>query len=218
MRAGAPALVWAMAAAFVAIEATLTASDLGYLPQGLRFEVYRRFAFFDLYFEAFISGQNVPASFWWSFLTHALLHGGLLHLAMNTAVFLALGTHMTRAVGAPAMLGLFVLTAAAGALAFGAIADTGLNFVPMVGASGALFGFLGAMKRWEWRYVTAYDLPRRRFWTTVAALAAVNVLLSVGLSGDGGGVAWEAHLGGFIAGWLAAGLVSPARGMWIGPI
>lgn len=214
---GAPPLVWAMAAAFVALEATLTLGDFGVLPRGLRWSVYRHVAFYDIYFEAARSGQNVPLSFYWSFVTHAFFHGGFLHLAMNTAVFMALGAHFCRAVGEGAMLALFFGTAAFGALFFGLIADTGLEFVPMVGASGALFGFLGAMKRWEWRYVTAHALPRRRFWSTIIALAAVNVLLSVGL-GDGGGVAWEAHLGGFVGGWFAAGLMTPRRGYAIGPI
>lgn len=217
MRTGAAPVVLVMAGAFVAIEAVLAASDFGLLPRGLRFAAYRQFAFFDLYFEAALSGQTVRAQLVWSLVTHAFLHGGLLHLAMNTAVFVALGSHLCRAVGEGAMLALFVATAAAGAVTFGLIADTGLQFIPMVGASGALFGFLGAMKRWEWRYIRGADLPRRRFWSTVLALVAVNVLLSFGF-GDGGGVAWEAHLGGFVAGWVAGGFISPRRGMWIGPI
>lgn len=206
-----------MAALFVIIELTLQASDLGFLPRGLRFSAYRAFAFYDIYFEAFRSGQLVPGEFYFSFFTHAFLHGGMLHLAMNTAVFLALGAHMTHAIGERATVALFFATAFGGALFFGLIADTGLNFVPMVGCSGALFGFLGAMKRWEWRYVTAHDLPRRRFWSTVSALVLVNVVLSVGFGG-GGGVAWEAHLGGFVTGWFAAGLLTPRRGSAIGPI
>ncbi|PIY74221.1 MAG: rhomboid family intramembrane serine protease [Rhodobacterales bacterium CG_4_10_14_0_8_um_filter_70_9] len=217
MKTGAPPLVWAMAGAFIAIEGVLTASDLGLAPQGLRFAAYRAFAFFDIYFDAMLAGRAVPAQLWWSLVTHAFLHGGLLHLAMNTAVFLALGAHLTRAVGEAGMLALFFGTAVAGALLFGLLADTGPSFVPMVGASGALFGFLGAMKRWEWRYLAAHDLPRRRFWSTVLALTAVNVVLSLGF-GDGGGVAWQAHLGGFLAGWFAAPLMTPRRGMAIGPI
>lgn len=217
MKGGAPALVWAMAGVFIAVEAVLAASDIGLAPPGLRLAAYRRFAFFDIYFDAMRAGHAVPAQLWWSFVTHAFLHGGMLHLAMNTAVFLALGAHLTRAVGEAAMLALFFGSAIAGALLFGMLADTGPSFVPMVGASGALFGFLGAMKRWEWRYLAAHDLPKRRFWSTVLALTAVNVLLSLGFA-DGGGVAWQAHLGGFLAGWLAAPLMTPRRGMAIGPI
>ncbi|TVQ56368.1 MAG: rhomboid family intramembrane serine protease [Rhodobacteraceae bacterium] len=218
MRNGAPPVVWAFAAIFLAIELMLTASDVGYLPRGWRFAAYQRFAFFDLFFEAFRSGQNVPINFYWSFVTHAFLHGGFAHLGMNTVVFLALGAHMCRAVGEAAMVGLFFLTAAGGALAFGLIANTGLAFIPMVGASGALFGFLGAIKRWEWRYVREHHLPTRRFWSTILALVLINVILSVGVGFGGGGVAWEAHFGGFVAGWLAAGLLTPRRGAAIGPI
>ncbi|SDZ89624.1 rhomboid family intramembrane serine protease [Rubrimonas cliftonensis] len=216
MRTGAPPIVWAMAAVFVVLETTLTLSDIGVLPRGLRWTVYRYVAFYDIYFEAWRSGQNVPLAFYWSFVSHAFFHGGMLHLAMNTGVFLALGTHLCRAVGERAMLALFLGAAVVGALFFGLVADTGLEFVPMVGASGGLFGFLGAMKRWEWRHVVAHALPRRRFWSTILALTAVNVLLSVSLTG--GGVAWEAHLGGFIGGWLAGGLLTPRRGFAIGPI
>ena len=207
-----------MAGAFVAIELALTASDLGLLSPGLRFRAYRAFAFFDIYFEAFLSGQTPPLQFWPSFATHAFLHGGMLHLLMNTAIFLALGGHVVHATSERAMMALFFGSAVAGALLFGLIADTGLEFVPMVGASGAIFGFLGAMKRWEWRYVSSHQLPQRRFWTTVLAFAAVNVLLSAGFGPDGGGVAWEAHLGGFLAGWFAGGRLQPRRGFAIGPI
>jgi membrane associated rhomboid family serine protease len=217
VKGGAPPVIWAFAAVFALIELLLTASDFGLIGRGLRFPVYNAFAFFDLYFEAWRAGVSPPVEFWWSFVTHAFLHGGMLHMLMNTAVFLALGAHLCRAVGERATVALFFGCAIAGALAFGLIADTGRNFVPMVGASGAIFGFLGAMKRWEWRYVSANGLPRRRFWSTMLGLVVVNLLLSVGLGG-GGGVAWEAHLGGFVAGWLAGGALTPRRGTAIGPI
>jgi membrane associated rhomboid family serine protease len=218
VKPGAPAVIWLFAAIFAGIEALLTASDFGLAPRGLRQGFYLLFAFYDFWFESWRAGEGAPVTLWWSFLTHAFLHGGFAHMAMNTVVFVALGAHLCRAVGELATLLLFAGCAVGGALAFGLIADTGAQFVPMVGASGALFGFLGAMKRWEWRYVTAYDLPKRRFWRTIIALAGVNVLLTVGFASAGGGVAWEAHLGGFVAGWLAAGALTPRRGMAIGPI
>lgn len=216
MKGGAPATVWAMAAVFLGLEALFQASDIGLLAQGWRWAAYRHFAFFDLWFEAWRTGQPAPAAFYWSFITHAFLHGGLLHVGMNTVVFLALGAHMTRAVGTGWMLAVFAATAVTGALFFGLIADTGPNFVPMVGASGAIFGFLGAMKRWEWAYVWENRLPQTRFWRTMAALFVVNLILSAGVVE--GGVAWEAHLGGFCAGWAIATFLRPRRGTAIGPI
>ena len=217
MSSGAPPLVWSLVALIVGIEALLQLSDMGVLPPGLRLWAYQRFAFHDLYFEAARSGQQVPLGFYLSFATHAFLHGGMAHLLMNSVVLLALGAHVSRAVGQVTTLLLFLGTAVCGALLFGLIADTGMSFVPMVGCSGALFGFLGAMKRWEWRYLRANALPKRRFWSTIFALVLINVLLSLASVG-GGGVAWEAHLGGFLGGWLAGGATTPRRGAAIGPI
>lgn len=212
MRGGAPASIWAMAAVFVGIEL------LCQLSPALRAQLYGLFAFYDAEFEAVLSGQTPRLRFFWSFVTHAFLHGGIAHVGMNTVVFLALGAHLCRAIGERTTFMLFFGTAAAGALVFGLIADTGVWPVPMVGASGALFGFLGAMKRWEWRYVSLNGLPRRRFWSTMGALIAVNVLLTLGVGLEGAGVAWEAHLGGFVAGWVAGGVTTPRRGTAIGPI
>jgi membrane associated rhomboid family serine protease len=88
----------------------------------------------------------------------------------------------------------------------------------MVGASGGIFGMLGTMKRWEWRFLREHGLPKRRFWTTVIVFALINVVLSFGSGIAGGGIAWEAHLGGFVVGWLAGGFVTPRNGAWVGPI
>jgi membrane associated rhomboid family serine protease len=71
----------------------------------------------------------------------------------------------------------------------------------MVGASGAVFAFLGLWIVWDWRRHLAAGAPVGPVARRVVVLALLNVLLYVGL---GGMLAWEAHLGGFLAG-LAAG-------------
>lgn len=218
MRRGAPPLVWALAGIFVAIELLLYASDTGLIGQGLRRFAYDRFAFFAIVFRALASGQALPLDSYLRFVSHAFLHGGFLHLFMNTAIFLALGAHLGRAVGQGATLLLFLGSAVAGAVGFGLLTSEAQQFVPMVGASGGIFGMLGAMKRWEWRHINRFELPKRRFWTTVIVFVAINVVLSLGAGMGGGGVAWEAHLGGFVAGWLAAGALTPRPGTAIGPI
>lgn len=218
LRRGAPRGVWAFAIAFIAIEAVLYASDIGLLPGGLRLWAYDRFGFHAILFHAIESGQNLPWFLYISFVSHAFLHGGFLHLAMNTAIFLALGAHLGRAVGGVTTLGLFLGCAVGGAVAFGLLTTQAQQFVPMVGASGGIFGMLGAMKRWEWRFISRNNLPKRRFWTTVLVFAGINVVLSVGTGFGGGGVAWEAHLGGFVLGWFAAGFLTPRDGAWIGPV
>lgn len=218
MRRGAPPVVWALAVAFLAIEVTLYLSDIGILPRGMRGWAYRHFAFYAIVVRAAESGQQIPASYYWTFVTHAFLHGGFLHVVMNSAIFLALGAHLGRAVGSAVTVLIFLGSAVAGALGFALLTSESQQFVPMVGASGGIFGMLGAMKCWEWRHVSRLGLPKRRFWSTIIAFVAINVLLSVFSGLAGGGVAWEAHLGGFVAGWIAATVLTPRPGTWVGPI
>jgi len=133
------------------------------------------------------------------FVSHAFLHGGFLHMAMNTAVLLGLGRFVGERYGPGAILPTFLAGAVAGAAAFGLISTSPL---PMVGASGAVFAFLGVWTVWDWKRLRERRLPTRPVAVRVATLAGLNLLFFVGLSGM---LAWEAHLGGFLAG-VAIGL------------
>lgn len=204
---GPPAVVWSLAGVFVLAELAFQLSEAGVFGgPDLRWTVFLRLAFFDVYFDGALQGYGVPAWFWSSTLTYAFLHGGLLHLFMNGAIFLALGGALARALGAARFLILFAVTAIGASVFFGLIAEAQ---GPLVGASGVIFGFFGAMKRWEWRWLMATGASRRRFWGSVLGLAAVNVLLFFAY--QDGIIAWEAHLGGFIAGWLVAPMLAPGR-------
>jgi len=195
-----------MAIVFAGFEIVFTLSDAGVLPwPDLRWLVYVRLAFFDVYFERVRDGLAVPPEFWTSFLTHAFIHGGMLHLVLNGAIFLSLGGYLARGLGSVRFLALFAVTTVAGALTFALITDTQ---GPLVGASGALFGFIGALKRWEWRYIKMFGAPANRFWGTILGLTIMNVALALYYPGAGS-LAWEAHLGGFVAGFLIAPVLAP---------
>jgi len=140
------------------------------------------------------------------------LHGGWLHLIGNMLFLWIFGNNIEDRLG-PVGFGLFYFAcgiAAALAQAFAAPAAT----IPMVGASGAIAGVLAA-------YLLLY--PRARvvtvipifFYIEVAALPAAFVIGfwfvlqlaqgvgSLGAVGAEGGVAWWAHVGGFVAGLIA---------------
>jgi membrane associated rhomboid family serine protease len=138
------------------------------------------------------------------FVTHALLHGSFLHMAMNTAVLLALGRFASDRYGPGVVLPIFLAGAICGGAAFGLLAS---GPYPMVGASGAVFAFLGVWIVWDWRRLRAAAAPVRPVVVRVLALAGINVVLFFGL---GGFLAWEAHLGGFLAG-AAIGLFLDTR-------
>jgi membrane associated rhomboid family serine protease len=75
-----------------------------------------------------------------------------------------------------------------------------------VGASGALFGLAGGLLAWA--YVDLYTFEERLWPVARAALllAGLNLILWWAMDGQ---LAWETHLGGFIAGWVTALLIDP---------
>lgn len=122
------------------------------------------------------------------FATYGFLHTGLFHFACNVVLLAILGFRLVRFLGAGGFLLLYIVCQISGAVAYAALADTSQ---PMVGASGALFGLAGAAL-WQW----SSERPETRRRDLVSGTA----ILVVGNLALGGHVAWQAHLGGFLAG------------------
>lgn len=137
------------------------------------------------------------------FLSYAFLHGGLLHLIGNMIAVLALGGIAVARLGGRGFLLLYVLSAIGGAAGFALLSS---SESPMVGASGAVFGLIGAWKFWEWQLRQHHGASMKPLWRSLIGLALLNVILWLALSGL---LAWEAHLGGFLAGVLFAAIVTP---------
>ena len=137
------------------------------------------------------------------FLTYAFLHGGAWHLLGNLAALWALVRALCARLDAKRLLGIWVVASVGGALTFGLLTQSAQ---PMVGASGALFGLAGAWMVWQARALKTACLSRRpilRSFLVIVALHPVLWLLQNGL------LAWETHLGGFLAGAAFAHLVPP---------
>lgn len=163
-----------------------------------------------------------------SFLTHMVLHGNLTHLMFNSLWLLAFGGAISMRVGAPRFLAFTLFTGLVAALAFLAF-NWGAS-LPMIGASGAVAGLMGGTMRfifaamddggiWRLRVapqtVRLMSLPAaltdRRVLLATAVLVALNLLSTIGWAtpgedASGGGIAWQAHLGGYFAGLLSFGL------------
>lgn len=156
----------------------------------------------------------------WTFLSHALLHGSWMHLLLNAAMLAAVGRVVVRRIGTGRFLALAGVSAIGGASAH-LLAEWGSG-APMIGASGVVFGVIGAALRFVFMplwlplpsAIAALRVARVRSF--IGALVVMNVLLVVlGTAPFGGGddssVAWAAHLGGFLAGFLGFSLVDPPR-------
>ena len=164
-----------------------------------------------------LSGQALEEGRWHTLASHMVTHGGLAHLFMNSSVLLALTplVMMRLGSGLAAWLRYGVLFAAsglAGAALYLAIHPAGV--VPMVGASGAIFGLWGAAAR-VGPDGAMVSLMSAQVRSEVIAVAKMNLILFVILfalvriSGGVGGLAWEAHIGGFLFGLLVMPLLAP---------
>jgi membrane associated rhomboid family serine protease len=74
----------------------------------------------------------------------------------------------------------------------------------MVGASGALFGLVGALVAWDTAERRALRLTLRPVLRILVILAAMNLVLWWAMNGQ---LAWQTHLGGFLAGAAAAAIL-----------
>lgn len=200
-----PAL-WIAAFLMVLPELLFAAVDAGLMGHGLgRGTLYDAFGYWDSDFERLVAGQGLNLPLLWSPLSYAFMHGGWLHLLMNGAAFLGLGHLISQLIGVRRLAMIFVGTAVAGALTYSVISDFP---GPLVGASGVVFGLIGTLTAWEERTLRMRGEDRTAIWQRILGLVAINALLDLGL---GGVLAWEAHLGGFMAGWLMASLYRPKQ-------
>lgn len=159
-----------------------------------------------------LSGAALAQGRFETLLLHMFAHGGLFHLFMNMAVLVAIGGPLVARLGPPPLgwlrfLALYVLGGLAGAALYLALHPTGT--VPMVGASGAIYGLLGLFVRLPSGTGGLLSLRsgriRRIGWDLVLQNIFLFALLAVMAWSNGtqGGLAWEAHLGGFLFGLLA---------------
>jgi membrane associated rhomboid family serine protease len=131
-------------------------------------------------------GPAVDHGDWWRLITSAFLHGGLLHIAFNMLALWWLGSPVEIALGRARYLGLYLVSGLAGA-AGALIADP--NSVT-VGASGAIFGLLGAGLILE--YQATGSLAGNYLMLIVINLA---ISFSPGLN-----ISYGGHIGGLIGG------------------
>jgi len=144
---------------------------------------------------------NYAAQPYAMFVTYSFLHSGLVHLAVNMITLWSLGRAVLDRASQASFVVVYVGASLGGAAVFAVLAP-GLR--PMVGASGSLFGLLGAILAWEYMDQYADREDRWHVAKVVMLLAGLNLVLWWAMDGQ---LAWQAHFGGFIAGWLAALLI-----------
>src|SRR5262249_9643248 len=166
----------------------------------------------------------------WTFVTYAFIHGNATHLLLNSIWLLPFGSALARRLGTVRFLAFFAATAAAGA-AFHLATNVGSE-QPVIGASGAISGFMAASVRFAFQRVVPLDplaggdersyrvpavpllaaLRDMRIMVFLGAWFGLNILFGLGtlaMPGMDQAIAWQAHIGGFLAGLLLFALFDP---------
>jgi membrane associated rhomboid family serine protease len=129
---------------------------------------------------------------YWRLITAAFLHAGILHIALNMYALWLFGSLMEDALGSAPFLGVYLVSgfvASATSFAFGPV------FLVAVGASGAIFGLLGAWFTYNFR--RRHIAFNRAQLNGAITLIVLNLVLSFGLASF---IDWRAHVGGLVAG------------------
>jgi rhomboid family protein len=161
---------------------------------------------------------TIPLPFWSTLITSMFLHGGWMHLGGNMLYLWIFGDNIEKTMGAVRFAIFYLvcgLAASFAHIAFGA----GSN-VPAVGASGAISGVLGG-------YLLLFPNNRVRvltrggiaqipaivvlgFWIVIQLFNGIGSMAATSETG-GGGVAYMAHIGGFVAGLVLVKLMASPR-------
>jgi len=149
-------------------------------------------------------GPYVADGQWWRLITSAFLHASILHIGLNMLALWWLGSIVEQLLGHTRYLALYFVAGLAGAA--GALLATPLQ--PTVGASGAIYGILGALLILEWLQTGTFAGP-----------ALTLIVINLAFSFTASGISWGGHVGGLVAGiagtlafWQARKLRQP----WLG--
>lgn len=194
-------------------------------------EILRLFAFIPIRYAQVSPGRYLDvgggwAAGIWTFTTYMFLHGDWTHILFNGLWMLAFGSAVAWRVGAERFLAFTVACGAAGALVH--LASHWGEPFPVIGASAAISGHMAAAIRFVFRAAGPFgalgrpgEMQRRVPLASIAetfqerrslAFLAVWMFINLGLGlgavtfGEGTGIAWEAHVGGFAFGLFFFGL------------
>jgi membrane associated rhomboid family serine protease len=133
----------------------------------------------------------------WRMITSVFMHGSVLHLLFNMYALFIFGQGLEHTLGRARYLILYLLSGLGGSVAVDLIASP---FQGVVGASGAIFGLMGAY----------FIIQRHLGGTNVQLLVLAGINLVIGFIA-GVGISWQAHLGGLAAGALIGFIFTKTR-------
>ncbi len=143
--------------------------------------------------------QAIVVGEWWRLITPMFLHSGLAHIAFNSYALYAFGRQVETVFGHRRFFIIYMVSGVAGSAFSFALSPN-----PAVGASGAIFGLLGALLIYLYRHRHVFGEWGRRQLMEILIIAGLNLLIGLAPGIDDWG-----HVGGLVGGSVLAWLVGP---------
>jgi rhomboid protease GluP len=145
------------------------------------------------------SFAHIARGEWWRLFTPIFIHASFLHFAFNAYALYQLGRQLERVYGAARFSAVMLVTGLAGN-----VLSLWFTPAPSIGASGAIFGLIGAEAVWLYRNRVLLGARGRANLQSILSIAAINLLL-----GLQGGIDNWGHMGGLLGGLLLGWVIGP---------
>ncbi len=155
----------------------------------------------------FMPGDLTDPERLYTLLTSMYAHGGIAHLLFNVLALILIGMVLEQRIGTKPYIVIYMLAGLAGTLTFAAV-HWNDPLIGVLGASGAISGVLGAFARLFPNermslFIMFIPLPPLPIWMIVVGFVGLQFVFAFGSTN----IAWEAHLGGLLAGLALAPLI-----------
>lgn len=213
-----PVVLWAI----IALNAAVFAYQLSLsAPELQAFVVQHALIPLRYFSPAWAARHGLSAADVTPFLTNTFMHGGLLHIILNLWTLYIFGPALEDRLGPARFLTLYLAAGIIASLAHAVF--NAFSAIPALGASGAIAGVIGAYAvRFPYAWVRVlvpiiifplfFSIPAMLFaglWFLMQVMQGTSELF---VPGTGGGIAWWAHIGGFLAGVFLVRPLEPASG------
>lgn len=162
------------------------------LPAPAQYDIYMSWGFVP----AHITDNPLSLPTLTGLIGYSFLHGSWGHLIINSLMMAAFGKAVEQTYGAPRMLVIFALSSLLAAATHWLLNPDSTD--PVIGASGGISGLFAIALLLLYRKSGA--LSPRRIVTLLLLFVGMSIIFGLMGAPDGGQIAWEAHIGGFIAG------------------
>lgn len=202
-----PTVVIGLAVVIIGVEALFSLGARGMIggpdAVGWRLAAIRDYGFLDQVFDLMRERSVYPPDQLLRFLTYPLIHGSFTHAVFVCVFILAIGNMVGAVFRAWAVLVIFFISSAFGALVFGSIMQAE---APLIGGYPGVYGLIGTYTFLLWVNQVATGGPQYRAFLLIGLLLGIQLVFGVlfGLGED-----WVADLAGFAAGYVLSFVISP---------